>query len=263
MYILGLRVFATISFGLLTAGIFALTPLLWSLIRNAPTSIYPLPFVLGWLVAVARVPDARTSWWAVAGGLLGAGVYTSYAATVMMPVYLVLTLAVALRTRGVRSRQLVVFVAAFLAAAGPFAIFLVRDPSRFRAAVMGYHLYDANRFNVLQGVREMTSWLGLTARSEVYYDYFNPAFLFLGGRVLLLPLLVLIPVGVYFIVVYESSLVARVSLAGFLAAPFAAALTADPPVPGRIRFITPFAAILAAYGLKHLFSRRRSTLDIS
>src|SRR5712692_8719760 len=92
MYVLGARMFASARFGLVTAGIFALTPLIWRQAQDAPASLYPLPFVLGWLWAVAHFPDGRAPWWAaVAGGLLGLGVYSSRAAAVMMPLYLLLT----------------------------------------------------------------------------------------------------------------------------------------------------------------------------
>jgi hypothetical protein len=127
---------------------------------------------------------------------------------------------------------------------------VVRDPDEFRSLVTAYRLYDAQRFNVLQGVREMTSWVGLTARTEVYYDFFNPAFLFLTGRVLLFPLAILLPLGLWRLITKETSLIARLALLGFFVAPFAASLTAQRPTPGRILFLTPFAAVVAVYGLR-------------
>ena len=259
MYVIGVRIFRSVLFGLLNSSIFAATPLLWSQSRNAPASIYALPIIVAWLLAAGQ--ESRVSWWAMAGGLLGVGVYLSYASAIMMLVYVVVTLVMVGATRAVPNRQLVVFVVVFALTASPLALYLAWHPANFRAAVMASRLYDANRFNVLQGIREMTSWVGLTARSEVYYDYFDPAFLFLTGRVLLLPLLVLIPFGLYRIVAYESALVARLAVAGYLAAPFAAALTAEAPIPRRILFITPFAAILASYGLQQLVSWRKPRPD--
>lgn len=260
MYFLGARMFASARMGIVTVALFALTPLLWLQSQQAPASLEPLPFVVGWLLAVANFRNDRAAWWPVAaGGCLGAGVYTSQAAVVMMPLYLMLTVAVVAHARAVPLRQVVLLVAAFVVVAAPFAVSLVRHPEEFRATVNAYHLYDANRFNVRQGVREMASWVGLTARSEVYYDYFNPAFLFLTGRVLLLPLAVLVPVGMVHIVSDETTPLARLSIAGFVAAPFAASLTAQAPIPGRILFITPFAAIVSAYAVKRLLSWRPSS----
>jgi hypothetical protein len=257
MFVLGARTFASARFGFVAAGVLALTPLLWLQGHNAPASLYPLPFVIGWLLAVDHFRDTRAPWWAaVAGGFLGVGVYSSHAASVMMPLYLLLTIAVVAPARAIPPRQLSVFVAAFLVTVSPFAMSLVRHPDDFKNTVTAFHLYDASRFTLLQGVHEMVSWVGLTARSEVYYDYFNPAFLFLTGRVLLLPLVVLLPAGLYRILTDESTPLARLSLAGFLAAPFAASLTAEPPTPGRILFITPFAAMVSTYGVQHLLSLR-------
>ena len=260
MYALGARMFSGAWSGMVPAALFALTPLLWRQSQNAPASLEPLPFVVGWLWAVAHFQRARATFWpVVAGGLLGVGVYTSHAAAVMMPLYLLLTIGVVAHARTVPLRQLGLLVAAFSVAVSPVAVSLIRHPEGFRDTVNAYHLYDANRFNVRQGVREMASWVGLTARSEVYYDYFNPAFLFLTGPVLLLPLAVLIPAGLCQIVLDETTPLARLSMAGFVAAPFAASLTAEAPTPARILFITPFAAIVSAYGLKRLLSWRRWT----
>ena len=257
--LLGARLFASPRFAVLTGVLFVLTPLLWRQTQDASGSLYALPFVAGWLFAAAHMTSTHASWWPViAGGLLGGGVYTSNAAAVMMPFYALLTIAVFAQARAVRLRELALFVTAFAIAAGPLAVSFISHPERLRDTVNAYHLYDAHRFNVLQGIREMSSWVGLTARTEVYYDYFNPAFLFLTGRVLLFPLVVLIPAGVYQIVSGETTPLARLSLVGFLAAPFAASLTAQPPIPGRILFITPFAAIVAAYGVKRMLSWRFS-----
>jgi hypothetical protein len=259
MYVLGARIFASARIGIVTVALFALTPLLWLQGRQAPASLEPLPFVVGWLLAAAHAQPDRPAWWAVAaGGCLGAGVYTSQAAVVMMPLYLVLTVAVMAHARVARLRHVVLLAAAFFVVAAPFTVSVLRHPEGFRDTVNAYHLYDANRFTLRQGVREMASWVGLTARSEVYYDYFNPAFLFLTGRVLLFPLAVLLPVGIGHIVSSETVPIARLSIAGFVVAPFAASLTAQAPTPGRILFITPFAAIVSAYGMKRLLSWRPS-----
>jgi hypothetical protein len=260
MYLLGARIFASWRFGIVPAALFALTPLLWRQSQYAPASLEPLPFVVGWLLAVAHAQRARGTWAAViAGGVLGVGMYTSLAASVMLPLYLLLTIAVIAHGQTVPVRRLGLLVVAFTVAVSPFVVSLIRHPEAFRDTVNAYHLYDVNRFNVRQGVREMASWVGLTARSEVYYDYFNPAFLFLTGQVLLLPLVVLIPAGLCQIVEDEATPIARLSMAGFFVAPFAASLTAEAPTPGRILFITPFAAIVAAYGVKRLLSWRRWT----
>lgn len=190
----------------------------------------------------------------VAGAVLGLGLYSSPAAIVMMPVYLALTVAIFAYRRVTSWTQLGVCVAAFAVAAAPLAVSWLRDPGLFRDLINAHHLYDADRFTVLQGIREMASWVGLTARSEVYWDYFNPAFLFLTRGVLLPPLVVLLPAGLFRLLRDEPSPLEQLLLAGFAVAPLAASLSAEPPVPGRIIFLTPFASVIAAIGLHHLLS---------
>jgi hypothetical protein len=168
----------------------------------------------------------------------------------MMPVYLLMTLALGTFYRTVDARRALVIVGGFLVAASPAIVALIRDPGVFRHLVIAYRLYDAQRFNLLQGLREMTSWVGLTARTEVYYDFFNPAFLFLTGRVLLFPLFVLLPIGLWHLLTKENNVPARVSLLGFFVAPFAASLTAEPPTPTRILFLVPFATVVSMYGVR-------------
>jgi hypothetical protein len=248
--------------GVVAAAIFASTPLIWRQYQGAPSTLYVLPVIAAWLAAVAYFqatgsPVALPA----AGALLGVGVYTSASAAVMMTVYLLLSVAAVPALRRPPFTALALFVGAFAATAAPFALAMILHPDRFRDIVNTAHLYDANRFNVLQGIREMTSWLGLTARSEVYWDYFNPAFLFLSPAVLLWPLAVLLPLGLYHVVDGEMTPVARLVLGGFLAAPFVASLSAAAPVPSRILWMTPFAAILAAYGLQRLLSIGRASFD--
>jgi 4-amino-4-deoxy-L-arabinose transferase-like glycosyltransferase len=258
LYSVGARLFASARFGILTAALFSLTPLIWHQAQSAPAALVPLAFVVGWLWAVAHLEHADTMWWAaIAGGLLGVGVYTSLAAVVMMPLYLLITIVVFASHGAARSRQLRAMIAGFVIAVGPFLVWLLRHPDVLPSTVNAYHLYDANRFSLRQGVREMMSWVGLTARTEVYYDYFNPAFLFLTGRVFLFPLILLVPVGLYEIAVDDARPPARLSMVGFFVAPFAASLTADAPTPSRILFLTPFAAIVSTYGLKRLLAWRR------
>src|SRR2546426_10721721 len=100
LYAAGRRIFGTDRWAIVTAGVFALTPLLWSQVRSAPASLYSLLVVAAWMVAAARLGDGL--WWAAAAGaLLGLGVYTSTAAIVMMPLYLVLMLVIFAHARAI------------------------------------------------------------------------------------------------------------------------------------------------------------------
>lgn len=236
--------------GLIAAAAFLVSPLLWSAPPPA-SALYPLPFVSAWLLASGMLAQRRTILWAaLAGASLGLGLYASPASVVMMPAYVVITIVVLAPSRVVTMRQWMVFAATFALAAAPLLVRWVTEPALYRQLILSHHLYDANRFSVLQGVREVTSWVGLTARSEVFWDYLNPAFLFVTGRVLSWPLLVLVPLGMYSIVARDTSLIGRIVLAAFLIAPLAASLPAEPPVRARIAWILPGASLLAVYGVE-------------
>jgi hypothetical protein len=254
VYLAAARMLASKVFGALAALLFVATPLLWAQFGNDPRSLLPLVAVSGWLFAFSQFDAGRGLWWiAVAGGVLGAGLYTTPAAAVMMPVYALVTAGVLVHRDRTTFRALEVFALTFAVMSIPLAWMLFGPEDRLRITANTLRLYDANRFSVLQGIREMASWVGLTARTEVYYNHFNPAFLFLTGGVLLPPLILLIPIGLHHLLDKATPSTLLVLL-GFLAAPAAAALLAEQPIPRRILFITPFAALVAAYGVKRLIS---------
>lgn len=235
---------------LLPAIVFALTPLVWRQASAAPMTLVPVVLILVCMAAVAGVSTARRVPWAMVGGAaLGAGVYFTPAAILMMPIFAAITVCVLWYTRTLPARELGMFMAAFAIVAAPLLMSFVIHPENYRQLVQSHRLYDAERFNILQGIREVTSWVGMTARTEVYWDYLNPAFLFITGRVLTWVLAPFLAIGVYRVVIGEGDVLDRLALLGLLASPIAGALTAEPPTPPRILWITPFAAVLSSYGL--------------
>jgi hypothetical protein len=103
---------------------------------------------------------------------------------------------------------------------------------------------------------------------RIYYDYFNPSFLFFSGGsssldttshagVFLMPLAVLLPAGIYRILTREAKS-ARFFLVGLFSAPIAAILVLEPYATRRVLFMIPFAALITVYGVKQfLFSQHR------
>ncbi|HEX8030833.1 MAG TPA: hypothetical protein VF491_20315 [Vicinamibacterales bacterium] len=254
---------ASIAFGGALPGVVAaaaalLAPLLWAQASTLPAALYPLPLVCAWLTAIGLLASTKRTWWApVAGVALGAGLYLSAPAIVMMKCYFILTLAIGIPARVFSRQSLTAFIVTFMVIATPLLAGWAMHPEQFREIVNSHHLYDANRYNILQGIREVTSWVGLTARSEVFWDYLNPAFLFVSGRVLGWPVVILLPIGLYYALVKDSTVVGRLALAGYITAPLAASLTAEPPIAARIFWIIPFAALLSACAVAH--ARRRVT----
>ena len=119
----------------------------------------PLPFIAAWLLSIAFLVRTGRLWWAgVAGASLGAGLYMSLPAAIMMPSYVALTVIVGWPSRAISRPAWLVFLGSFSIVAMPYLVSWIMRPEEFREMVNARHLYDANRFNVLQGTREVTSW---------------------------------------------------------------------------------------------------------
>ena len=102
---------------------------------------------------------------------------------------------------------------------------------------------------------------------SLYFEFFNPSYLFMSGGVkivsstrtagvFLLPLAVLIPIGIYQLVRYRKDAWSAVVVAGFATAPIAAVLISEHGAVERELELIPFGVLLAASGLQWLWGRR-------
>lgn len=241
------RHFRSARAGAVSALLFLCMPVIWFAVRDAAPQFVLLPFVLAWLLATGEfVSTGRLIWIALSGAAAAQLFYLHRAGMVMGVAYLGIgALAVVLRKD--RVAALAALAAGFSVAVAPFVFSWWRDPAIVTAGIKAYGLYDADRFNLLQGAREITSWTGLTVRSEVYWDFFNPALLF-GGEVFLLPFAIPLIRGLWVYLTASRGVMDWVVLAVFAAAPAAAALIAQPPVGSRLILLAPAAAIIAARG---------------
>ena len=252
------RHFAGLRGGAISVALFAIMPLVWLASGGGAPQVILVPFLLAWLLcADVFVGGGKAIWVAMAGAALAQMIYMHQAGLVMAPVYLGVT-AVVLLPRRDRIRALGALAAGFALIALPWAIATLRDPQTLRDAVNAYGLYDANRFNPLQGMRELTSWTGLTVRSEVFWDCFNPALLFLGrgtlaqslmgSSVFLLPFAIPLVRGLIAYVLSPRDAMDWLVLGAFVTAPAAAALIAQTPSAPRLILLAPVAAIIATRG---------------
>jgi hypothetical protein len=259
MLALGRSHFGSWWFAILAVAVFATTPLLLRAVNGSTAALLQMPFVMAWLMSIEQWrKSANRLWVVVSGAVLALGLYSHPAGLVMMPIYLALTI-VGLISVDTSYRRIADLILAFAVVAAPWVLLLWQHPSYIEEQVTTHRLYDAQRFTLLQGMREMSSWVGLTARSEVYWDYFNPAFLFFSRtglaasvpspQVFLTPLCVLMPIGLYHVATQSSLLVRWMLIGGLLSAPIPGALTAQPPIATRFTTAIPFAALLAAYGI--------------
>lgn len=263
MYFVARR-FVAVPLALTAAAILAITPAHFINSRIATDSLYPSLVALAWLLALARYleqPSPRRLF--LTTSILGIGVYTYIASVVMMPIYLVITLAVVAwywpkwsnaATAMAGFAWPLIFAAAFLAAhpemIGHFA-------SKYELAQNGPAL------NPMQRLREaMTPW-NVSDHLNLYFSAFAPGYLFVTGGtnlahstreagVFLASLAPFMAAGLIAIVRRPTPL-RVVALAGLLAAPVAATIVPEPFAIPRMLTIVPFGVLVGVIGIAFLW----------
>jgi hypothetical protein len=111
----------------------------------------------------------------------------------------------------------------------------------------------------------MTSWLGLTVRSEAYWASFDPAFLFLTGSVLCPIEILLVPLGLFQLATSDRKPAHWLLVIGLVAGPTVVAIAATPARPDQMMFVALVAALLSGYGaalLTDQYHRRIKSTDV-
>jgi 4-amino-4-deoxy-L-arabinose transferase-like glycosyltransferase len=270
IYFIAKRMFTSEWLPAVAAGLLALTPAHFIHSRLAVDHLYPVPFMLAWLLCLL-VYEAKGRLGVLFAGtcLLGIGVYSYLAAMVMMPVYFVVTCVVLLHMGQRAPKPYVVALAGFVLPLLPLVPWYATHPQQWSQQIRMYHIYDASRFNPLQGLRELASYVSLTERTSVYWDYFNPSFLLFSGDaslidatraagVFLVPVGVLIAIGMYRAAVVQPTRHNLLLVAGVLTAPLAATLVAERYKINRALVLLPFAVLIATRGFEQLIFARRA-----
>ena len=249
------KFFRSLPHAVLTVFVFLSSPIVFRQLWSGGAWPLELAVSLAWLLATMAALDHSQRWAAAVPGVIaGAGLYIHGAAMVRMPLMAALAAIVIWysATRAARQRAAIV-VAAFVALAAPMVIHYTRHPELFNQLVTAHGLYDASRFNLLQGAREIVSWVGLVARSEAYHDYFDPSVWFLSGT-LLWPLAFLIPIGLYRLLSAFAP-PAQLILGMMLIAPVPTALIVSRPASAHLLFAVPVMMVSAMLGAQYLLTR--------
>lgn len=243
------------------AGLLALTPTHFIHSRLGLSVIFPLPFVLLWLLLLVhyfRTPKVTTAF--AAGCVLATGIYGYLAALVLMPIYAVAT-GIALARRK-EMRALRVFAAGFALPLVFLVAWQVAHPERYRELIQSYRLYDADQLSPLQGMRDLSSYFSLGERTNVYWQAFNPGKWFFTGEsslidstrqvgAFLLATAVLLPLGLIHLLRERAQPFRTLLIAGLVTAPLPAVLVADDEIR-RWLVIVPFVMVIATFGVARL-----------
>lgn len=274
IYAVARRQFREALYPIVAAMTLAMTPAHLIFSRQALDYICPLPFVLGWLWCLVETLETGSVWASLGSGvLLGVGFYSYIASWMLMPAFLAMTL-LAQWASGTRKWLVPA------AAAGGFAMPLLAfvpwmwsHSDMWRDTVGRYKVYDPH-LSPLQGVKDLLAYNSIQERISVYWDYFNPAFLFFSGGsnlthgtrlagVFLLPVAVFLVAGVYELCQRRPRTVGMVLLAGVAIAPIPATLVDERYAIQRALIALPFAVLIASFGVSSLLRPSRSTVRLA
>ncbi len=264
IYAIGLRVFGRRRYAALAALMLAMAPPHMILVRQALDYACLLPFVLGWIWCLLKAIDDDSAMAATGAGLLlGVGFYSYIAAWFQMPIYFVMTL-VALSLSRRRPRLMAAVTVGFVV---PFAllIFWLRlQPDTLATIFARYGGADAGGVAApFASLRNSLHYYVIQARLSLYWNYFDPVFLFLAGSpnvtmstgkagVFLIPAAVLLPLGAYEIIRRADR--SLLFLAGFVTAPLAPVLINTGNAIQRELVVVVFGVLICTYGAVRLFA---------
>jgi 4-amino-4-deoxy-L-arabinose transferase-like glycosyltransferase len=290
MYLVARRIFKRERPALLAAVLLALTPAHFIHSRLAMDYIYPVPFVMAWLLCLLIFFERRQMWIVfVATSFLGLGFYTYIASVAMMPVYLLMTWLALFRTD---DRPMRLYLAAAAGFVWPLLLLIpwtLHHANALLATAGRYQLSNlpalavtgvtstglppdadsiASLTGILRDLRQSTHFSGLTGRISLYWYFFDPSYLFLTGGyanvvnstrrvgVFLLPMAVLLPFGLNQLITRRTR-ADLIVLLGLVTAPLAACLVVPEPFAiDRELQLLPFAALIGATGAARLWSAR-------
>jgi 4-amino-4-deoxy-L-arabinose transferase-like glycosyltransferase len=265
MYLVARHLFRSDFIAAIAAGMLTLTPAHFIHSRYGMDYVYPVPFILAWLLCLALYNERPRTWLLVLGSsILGIGFYCYISSIVMMPLYFLLTCLMLLEQKAPR-RTFVLAAAGFVPTLVPFLVWLARHPAAYGATIEKYGLYDANQLNAVQGLRSAFGFTSVSQRLSQYWDYFNPSFLFFGSGtkvmfstnlagVFLVPLAAFLAVGIYHALKHRTESINLIVFLGFVTAPLAALIVAEENAIFRALALLPFGVLLAAMGVQALWT---------
>jgi 4-amino-4-deoxy-L-arabinose transferase-like glycosyltransferase len=251
IYVVGRRLFGDRRWAALAAVLLALSPAHFIFSRQALDYILPLPFALGWLWCVMVAIETKSPGMSLLSGvILGVGCYSYIASWALMPLLLLVTWAVHFRSSANATRHALAATVGF-ALPVLFAIaWLPFHVDMWHDLAGRYKIYDASHLSPVQHV-------------AVYWDYFNPAYLFFSGGsnlstatrkagVFLLPMSVFLACGAYELWRGRHAAMRTVLVAAVAAAPLPATFVNERYAIQRELVVLPFAVLIGTIGAAFL-----------
>jgi Dolichyl-phosphate-mannose-protein mannosyltransferase len=272
MYFIGRRLFRSEPLAILCAALLALTPAHFIHSRFAMDYLYPVPFVLAWLLGLLTYLSQNATTAKSGRALflatfaLGVGLFSYIAAGIVMPLYLVVTFA-ALAWARQSLRAYALAALGFLAPAALHVPWTFAHRTAITDILSKYGLDDSNARSIARSVRGLLTFHNIGDQISRLWTFFDPRFLFFDGPmelmfstravgVFLVPIAVLVVFGLRAVFRGSMTVERLVLLLGLVVGPLAASLVRTPDAIYRALELLPFVIFLAVEGVRDLWSVR-------
>ena len=265
-YLVGRRLFKREGLAILAGVFLMLTPAHLIHARLATDHICHLPFFIAFvLLTIDYIERRRLLSLGAATACLGLGIYGYNGAMTQTPVFLALTGALLFFVLKVKTlRPYAVAGAGLTLAMLPFVVWLFVHPETLTDQLRSYDVSST----APAAARSVGSSLysALIVRLDAYYNFFDPSLLFFSGDqslldstrevgVFLLPIVVFLPAGAYYILTHRRTIPDLFVLSGLLAAPIGALIVGEVKA-SRALVMAPLAALVCARGVEALMAAR-------
>ncbi len=266
IYFLTKEIFKHKKYALLAAFLLAFTPVHFMQSRILLDNLYPVPFILGWLLLLfLYLKDKRIRWLFLSTSLLGIGLHSYHSAKIMMMIYLLFTFIVLIVKFRKNVAAFIFALLGFGISLAPFILWLSKYPDTLSDQIKYTRLYNPT-LGPMEGLFSLLRPEILMSKIIIFIAYFNPYFLFIDGDISLTHtthrvgvfvyvLAVLIPLGIYQILRNRINVQNILILLGFFSSPFAASLVGEYYMSSRMLVILPFAIIISVFGLDFLINK--------
>lgn len=266
IYFLAKEIFKQKKYAFLAVFLLAFTPVHFMQSRILLDNLYPLPFILGWLLSIfLYLRKRRIRWLFLSTFLLGIGIHSYHSAKIMMALYVFFTFILLVTETRKKAEALIVSFLGLSVSLLPFVFWLSKYPDTLSDQIKYTRLYDPS-LSPLEGIFSLLKMEVIMEKLKVFIAYFNPYFLFIDGDISLTHtthkagvfvyvLVVLIPLGIYQILNARRNVINIIILLGFFSSPFAASLVGEYYMSSRMLVILPFAVIISVFGLDFLINK--------
>jgi 4-amino-4-deoxy-L-arabinose transferase-like glycosyltransferase len=272
-YFIGRTLFRRETYGVLSAALLALTPAHLIHSRLGMDYLYPLPFLLAWLLALVTylsrssnasdAQEARVSLVFASTFALACGLFSYIAAGLAMPLYFVVTLA-ALAVERQPARAYAAAFAGFLVPAALYVPWVIAHPAAILDVLGKYGIGPAAGLTAAESARSFLSFHSIGDQLSHLWAFFDPRFLFFDGPmepmystrtagVFLLPIAVFLVAGLVAALRGRTRGLGLAILAGLIIAPVPATLVNVTDAIYRALELLPFVILVAVWGVQSLW----------